>query len=80
MTPTVGRIVHFYIDAASAPSKSIGAGPYAAIITEVLGDGEDAPVNLKAFYPFDAIVDHGCVRHKDFDLYSGRYWDWPPKV
>ncbi len=78
MKPTVGRIVHYYTDN-GASHNGVGCGPYAAIITQVFGEGVDAYANLKVLPPFAESFDSGSVRHKDFDGDSGRYWEWPPR-
>ncbi|MBY6244133.1 hypothetical protein [Methylosinus sp. Sm6] len=79
MTPTVGRIVHFYTSNRGVQSNGVGDGPYAAIITQVFGDGDDAYSNLKVFYPFGEIRDEGSVQNKDFSATPDRYWVWPPR-
>lgn len=79
MKPTVGRIVHFYTTVPDLQSNGAGEGPYAAIITQVFANGEDAYANLKVFRPFGSDLDVGSVRHKDFDGDTGRCWVWPPR-
>lgn len=79
MKPTVGRIVHFYTQNPGAQTNYVGEGPYAAIITQVFSDRDDAYVNLKVFRPYGENVDEGSVRHKDFATNESRHWVWPPR-
>lgn len=77
--PTVGRLVHYHPTKLEA--ESIGEGPLAAIVTDVLG--EDNLVSLAVFsseiqtdlgmYPIRAklAVHHGA---------GAGFWDWPPRA
>lgn len=86
--PTVGRSVHFYSEAvANRPSgggrgfNGVGAGPYAAVVTQVFtdDDGNVTYCNLKVFPPFAPPFDEGSVS-EGADKCPGRYWEWPEIV
>ncbi|MBY6244216.1 hypothetical protein [Methylosinus sp. Sm6] len=79
MTPTVGRIVHFYTDNPSKQTNGAGTGPYAALVTQVFSAGAENYVNLKVFRPYGETIDEGCVKHEEFGREDGRYWVWPPR-
>lgn len=78
MTPTIGRIVHYY------PYR--GDGPWAAIITAVNADDS---VNLMAFRKdggmrpviecFDKAAYDAAGENHASKVKNG-YWDWPPRV
>ncbi len=79
--PTVGRIVHFYTTAESRQYNGVGAGPYAAIVTQVF-DGSPY-INLQVFAPFSGGADEGSVLHQDEASALGalgRYWVYPPRT
>lgn len=74
--PTVGRIVHFYNEALAPYGKNgIGAGPYAAIVTQTFPSGPY--INLKVL-PYGDAWDEGSVNEKAEG--STRYWEWPPRA
>lgn len=77
MTPSVGRIVHFYTKDVSKQFNGQGAGPYVAVVTQVFAEG--AYCNLKVLPPFAAPYDEGSV---SYDAAGGaseadRGWCWP---
>lgn len=91
--PTVGRAVHYYApswaERACNPGSAgpgyngQGAGPYAAIVTQVFAnaDGSVNYANLKVLVPFAAPVDIGSVPEEgsEFHHAGGNYWVWPPR-
>lgn len=74
--PTVGDSVHFYEEGYSpSANNGMGAGPYAAKVTQVfddIGDG-DPYVNLTVFPPFAAPFYEGSVKRS-----GARRYEWPP--
>jgi hypothetical protein len=80
--PTVGRIVHFYSEALTRTGpnngfNAVGAGPYAAMVTQVFEAGF---INLKIQPPFAAAFDEGSVSEKGSQFATAvRYWEWPPR-
>jgi hypothetical protein len=84
MTPTVGRIVHFYSANNYEQSNGRGVGPYAAIITGVGGEGPNAMVNLLVFSDAATPQIATSVEGLNLEGYqlsaleSPRYWQWPP--
>lgn len=92
MKASVGRIVHLHsttIAARGAAGGGIngqGAGPYAAIITQIFtnAEGEVTYCNLTAFPPFADVEVFGSVPEKGsaFDMSNDEtchYWCWPPR-
>jgi hypothetical protein len=81
VTPSVGRIVHFY------PSRPNGkAQPYPAVITHVwtgelvnlrLLDDADFAVGAATSTPAVSRCPRGHVETGGEDR---AYWDWPPRV
>lgn len=70
MTPTVGRIVHFY-----AGSQNPDGNPFAAIVTDVKFSGGLYILDLVTFGQ-GSIYFHSNV----LPLAAGYGWTWPPKV
>lgn len=64
MTPTVGRIVHYYPNSLT--------GPWAAVVTAVEGE-------LLSLYVFPAVGQAYPVFGVAKDKRSGPYWEWPRK-
>lgn len=92
MKASVGRIVHLHSSAIATCGvnhsgiNGQGAGPYAAIITQVFTDaeGEVTYCNLTAFPPFADPQVFGSVPEKGstFDMSNDDthfYWCWPPR-
>lgn len=85
-TPAVGRVVHYYTRDTNKQSRGVGAGPYAAVITQVFGveDGSvSSLVNLKVSPPNRDGYHVGSVHGEGgdtplSDLHS--WWIWPPRV
>lgn len=77
MTPTVGRIVHFYTKDTTKQTNGNGEGPYAAIVTQTIGDGPY--INLKVFPPFSPAHDEGSVSEQGTLVNQQRWWEWPPR-
>jgi hypothetical protein len=79
--PTVGRIVHFYSEHLknTGPNNGyngVGAGPYAAMVTQT----NESFINLKIIPPFGAPFDEGSVSEKGSKFATVlRYWEWPPR-
>lgn len=67
MTPTVGRIVHYF--------EARSVEPRAAIV--VRADGER--INLRVFDESFATLDETVIDAKPVDE-SGKGWAWPPRV
>lgn len=97
MIPTVGRSVHFFSpnvankDVASrGPSAAgygyngQGAGPYHAVVTQVIkdDDGNVIYVNLAVTPPFGDTFHAGSVPGKGTAYHApgGSYWEWPPRI
>jgi hypothetical protein len=96
MRASVGRIVHFYNESLATGASpnpgsagpgynGVGAGPYAAIVTQVFSDAEGNVTycNLKVLPPFAPPFDEGSVSEKASTITNGlatsRYWEWPPR-
>ncbi len=73
MKPTIGRIVHFYLDRSDEHDD-----PISSIITKV---HNDTCVNLRLFYDDD---EHAHTEHVTSvtPRYKGEGWgwEWPPRV
>lgn len=79
MTPTVGRIVHFYPNEADYTARSNGVKPgepLAAIITRVWN--EDG-VNLTIFPDAAAPLSRTSVVRRGVAHENSSSWDWPPR-
>lgn len=82
MTPTIGRIVHWY-----DPTRQLG--PYAAIITRVHDHEHPATVEVTIFPPFDpfgegeyqpVVLEHDPLAQADPSPPMHRpYWVWPSR-
>lgn len=75
MTPTVGRIVHFYTTDKDRQSNGCDVGPYPAVITNVWSH---TCVNLKVLPDCAEPFDSTSVCLDDTDCSS--WWTWPPRV
>jgi len=80
--PTVGRIVHYY--GPKVEGLIGGAGPIAALVTDVLPLGE---CQLSLFPPMGGPLDMHAVRSfpayvpfDDSDPPLVHSWRWPPRV
>lgn len=76
MTPTVGRIVHFYTRNKSQHFNGGGEGPYAAMVVQTWGGPF---VNLKVFPSMGAPYDQGSVKEKGAEENQTMWWEWPPR-
>lgn len=77
MKPTVGRIVIFKQGEHETPCN--GTIYHPAIITRVLGDTEDACVNLHVFFDANPVSMVTSVPHHSFTRPECRSWSWPPR-
>lgn len=79
MTPTVGRIVHYYTRITSQHANGVGEGPYVAVISQVFEQLTFS--NLKVLPPFAAPYDQGSVKEKAYAVegLDMCYWTWPPR-
>lgn len=77
MTPTVGRLVHFYNEGlGDYGHNGLGPGPYHAVIVQVFSaEGDDPYVNLTVFPPFSPPFSEGSVK-----LTGSRRYEWPPRT
>lgn len=83
MTPTIGRIVHYFPGTNDAEARSNGVKvdePVAAVIVRVWSD---ATVNLQVITDCGpGVLARTSVQHKDVRPESSEspYWDWPERV
>lgn len=75
MTPTVGSIVHYYVEDAYKQTSGMGQGPYAAIVTCV---HSNAIVDLMVLQPADVRHAGSVIRLEDASEVPVSYWTWPP--
>jgi hypothetical protein len=82
--PYVGLPVQFHSDAVAQRRvndhggfNGVGAGPYAAVVTQVFTDssGNVMFCNLKVFPPFAPPFDEGSVS-EGAESCPARYWTW----
>ena len=82
--PTVGRTVHYYTKNPTQQFNGIGEGPYAAIITQVHGEGDNPYVSVIVFPPFAQPYTQGSIHHMaDNEFFrTGEIngFAWPPRV
>lgn len=82
MIPSVGRTVHYY--SSSWDYNGVGAGPYAAIITQVFenpADPASAYCNLTVFLPSGAPLNVGSVPQQGtMHDFGAQHWCQPPRV
>lgn len=77
MSPTVGRIVHYYdFTLGKSANDGQGWGPYAAIVTRVRSHYEG--IDLVVFGLADTAKEVRKVFEGDPDN-TARYWTWPPR-
>lgn len=78
MTPTVGRIVHYYASVAEEDE------PHAAMITAVRPDVEAGPGHVDlAIFDHNGLWFHTLVPFRDNvggEDATGECWTWPPRV
>lgn len=77
MKPTVGRIVHYYVEDVTRQTCAMGDGPYAAIITRV---HSDAIVDLMVLSPADMRHAGQVAKLEEASDEALTYWTWPPRV
>jgi hypothetical protein len=77
MKPTVGRIVHYFIEDANRQTPGMGQGPYAAIITRV---HSDVVVDLMVLQPADVRHAGSVIKLEEASEDSVNYWTWPPRI
>lgn len=79
MTPTAGRIVHFfpgkYHKENEFKDKLNSAEFLPAIVTQAWGGHL---CNIVVITPFWGTISLGSVSHKD-EVLDGSYWDWPAR-
>lgn len=77
MTPTVGRIVHYYVEDAHKQAPGMGQGPYAAIVTRV---HSNVIVDLMVLQPADVRHAGSVTKLEEAAEDSASYWTWPPRI
>ena len=65
--PSIGRVVHYFTQQTHQQFNGVGIGPYAAIITQVHGEGNDPYVTVTVFPPFAAPYTQGSIRQMTND-------------
>ena len=78
MKPSVGRIVHYFTEDPREHVNGVGAGPYAAIVTQVFPESDF--VNLTVLAPFQPQQCVGSVREKSLAGVATSWWEWPARV
>lgn len=78
MTPTIGRIVHFYDHGMEVYTQRLG--PYAAIVTFVHEDGsvDVQPFGQGSMPSYDEQTHRVIEGQKTSDQTS--WWEWPPRA
>lgn len=77
MKPTVGRIVHYYVEDPHKQTSGMGQGPYAAIVTRV---HSDVIVDLMVLQPADVRHAGNVIKLEEAAEDSASYWMWPPRA
>lgn len=80
MTPTVGRIVHYFPGPNDVPAHTNGLGaddPIAAVVVRVWSEHT---VNLCVLADGPYFHWRTSVQHADVAPGDSPQWDWPPRV
>jgi hypothetical protein len=80
LLPTVGRIVHYYNSDSSFWSNGSNEGPYAAIVTQVWPNANDATECNLTVFCWTGPVSIGSISWKEIakEKNSHHWWEWPP--